>query len=93
MIGKKIKEYREKNGLKQGEFAKKIGVHQSHLSDMESGKKQLGIILIRRLVKEYGFSVYDFFEDIIQENKSDLPTEKCVTLIVPKGIIVKVITE
>ena len=40
-ICERFKQVREKTGLKQGEFAKKIKTTQGHVSDIENGRKNV----------------------------------------------------
>ena len=37
-LGKRVKEYREKNNIDQKDFAEKIDVTQPYLSHLENGK-------------------------------------------------------
>ena len=45
----RIREYRLKAGLSQNALAKKAGVSQSHISELESGEKKVGLAIAQKL--------------------------------------------
>lgn len=45
----KIREYRLKAGLSQNALAKRAGVSQSHISELESGEKRVGLEIAQKL--------------------------------------------
>ena len=55
-IGRRIRELR---GLytNQGEFAKRIGVSQGHLSRIERGEKEIGAQILLNIGKVFGISI------------------------------------
>lgn len=60
-IGSAIKDTREKRNIRQGEFAKLIGVSQTYLSQIENGKKAPSLELIRTAAETLGFPVFFLF--------------------------------
>jgi DNA-binding XRE family transcriptional regulator len=44
---------RYRDGLKQSELAEKIGINQSHISEMENGKRPIGKTTARKLAKVF----------------------------------------
>lgn len=56
---KRLQEAREHSGLSQASVAKKLGVHQATVSDIECGQRRFDIDLLQKLLKIYGdpFSV------------------------------------
>lgn len=50
-LGKRIKEYREKNNIEQKEFAQKIEVTQPYLSHLENGKLEASERVQKRILK------------------------------------------
>lgn len=50
-LGKRVKEYREKNNIDQKEFAEKIDVTQPYLSHLENGKIEASERLKNRILK------------------------------------------
>jgi len=55
-IGDRIKEIREKLGLNQGEFAKRLNFSQGALSDFEANKKHIADKYIRLICLEFGIN-------------------------------------
>lgn len=52
---------RKHNGLKQAEFAEKIGIKQAYLSELETGKKPLPTTLYNTLIEVFGEETCDNF--------------------------------
>lgn len=55
-----VKHMREKAGMNQSQLAKKIGISQSHLSEIENGTKNPSIKVLEKLTEELGFSADEF---------------------------------
>lgn len=49
--GAALKGVRAKEGLSQNELAEKLGIPQSHVSDMEHGRRTIGKNMAKRLAK------------------------------------------
>lgn len=56
-IGKKVKTLRISRDLYQSELAQRVGVTQTHISDIENGKKTPSLDLIIRISNSLGCSV------------------------------------
>lgn len=50
IIGVKIKLYREQKNMTQYQLAEAVDISVSHMSDIENGKKEMGIGIFRRIV-------------------------------------------
>jgi len=50
-LGKRVKEYREKNNIDQKDFAEKIDVTQPYLSHLENGKIEASERVQKRIMK------------------------------------------
>jgi DNA-binding XRE family transcriptional regulator len=48
-LGKLLREYRTEAGLTQAEMAKRLGISPAHLSDVELGRRALGIQKLAKL--------------------------------------------
>ena len=48
-----VKGIRNREGLNQKDFAKKIGISQSDLSKIENGKHRVGKIIANRIIKKF----------------------------------------
>lgn len=60
--GDMVREAREKNRLSQTEFARRIGISQSHLSDVERGAKAVSRTVAMKLQKLFGLSAQALME-------------------------------
>lgn len=56
-IGKKVKILRISHDLYQSELAERVGVTQTHISDIENGKKTPSLDLIIKISNSLGCSV------------------------------------
>ncbi|CAI3596434.1 MULTISPECIES: helix-turn-helix domain-containing protein [Clostridium] len=52
MLGEKIKQSRKELGLTQQEFAKKLGISRSNLSDIENGRNKAGNLKLLSKISE-----------------------------------------
>jgi transcriptional regulator with XRE-family HTH domain len=67
--GKRIKQAVFESGLSQHKFAKQIGVKQSQLSQWITGKRNIGIRSLRRIMSATGKSFEFFTQDEIDINR------------------------
>lgn len=51
-----LRGFREREGLSQGNLAKKIGAKQNHISEMESGKRAIGKAVAKKLAEVFNTS-------------------------------------
>ena len=63
LIGQRIRELREKKGLKQKEIAEASGMNASFLSKVENAGKKISAFQINRILEAMGYSQGDLFED------------------------------
>ena len=56
-ISSRFKEFREKLGLTQHDFAKNLGVEQAAISKIENGRRQLDIGLLRSLLEVFQIDI------------------------------------
>ena len=50
-LGKRIRELREAKGWTQVEMAAYLGINRGHLSDLESGKREVGLLMLQTIAK------------------------------------------
>lgn len=77
-ISARIIELREKNGYTTNKLAKKAGIGQSTLREIEIGLKQPNIVTLERICSAINIRLSEFFTDETQE----LPLE--IELIIEK---------
>ena len=60
-IPNKIREFRKEKGWRQVDLAQKLGILQSEVSDIETGKRKPNIYLAKRIAKVLGKDVNEVF--------------------------------
>lgn len=64
-LGKRIQELRkEKTGLSQEKFALQIDMDRSYFASVESGKRNISIVNIKRIADGLGVSLSELFEGV-----------------------------
>lgn len=56
-FGKHLKKLREKQGFNQLQFRENCGIENSHLSRLESGKREPGLYMLELIAKGLGITV------------------------------------
>ena len=72
LLGRKIKEYRNKIGLTQAQLAEIVNVDNKHISCIENGKNFPSADLLGRLAKAFNTEPKNLFEFYHLQNISDL---------------------
>jgi transcriptional regulator with XRE-family HTH domain len=70
----RIREFRKKAGLSQGELGEKVGLHQTHIGNLENGRRELTFEWARRIAKALGVRLVDLLSD--QDNPDRLSDEE-----------------
>ena len=66
-VGKVIKIKRIEKDLKVKELASKVDITEQYMSNIEHGKRNPSLKLLKKLAKELGCSVYEFIEEWYKE--------------------------
>ncbi len=61
LLGQKIKELRVKTGDSQEKFALKINMDRTYYASVESGKRNISIINIKKIADGLGVSLQELF--------------------------------
>jgi transcriptional regulator with XRE-family HTH domain len=80
-VGKRIQEARTKSGLSVKQLAKKLGVAESFLSDVEVGRRIINEALIKKAEAVLGLSLSeDIYEEVDEpvENIKEMSTNKII---------------
>ena len=72
-VGKVIKIKRIEKDLKVKELASKVEITEQYMSNIEHGKRNPSLKLLKKLAKELGCSVYEFIEE---QNKGMIEDEQ-----------------
>jgi len=63
-IGKRIKEKRSNQGISQEKFALTINMDRTYLASVESGKRNISIINLEKIINGFGCTFEDFFKGL-----------------------------
>lgn len=63
-VGNRIKELRKIEGISQEKLAFKAELDRTYVAGVESGKRNLSIKSLEKIVKALGVSFEDFFKNI-----------------------------
>ena len=64
LLGQRIKELRIKTGDSQEKFALKINMDRTYYASVESGKRNISIINIKKIADGLGISLYELFQGL-----------------------------
>ena len=76
LIGQRIKDIRMRAGLSQSKAAEAIGVAQSHMSNIETGRSHVTMENLMALRDVFGVKMADFFVDLDYPKQEGEGTEK-----------------
>ena len=57
----RLREVRIKKGLRQSDLAKRVGVFQSEISEIETGERKPSVYLAKRIARALGVSLDELF--------------------------------
>jgi putative transcriptional regulator len=57
----KIRVFRKEKGLRQVDLAKELGIFQSEVSDLETGKRKPNIYFAKKIAKVLGKDINEIF--------------------------------
>ena len=63
-FGQRIRELRQKTGLSQEKFALMIGMDRTYFSSVESGKRNISLINIKKIADGLEITVDKLFENL-----------------------------
>ena len=63
-IGLRIRELRNTTELSQEEFALKIEMDRTYLASVESGKRNISIVNLEKIIKGLNITFAEFFENM-----------------------------
>ena len=63
-VGRRIRVIRDERGYTQAQLADFALLAREHLSELENGRKEVGIRTLERLVEALGSTFSDFFREI-----------------------------
>ncbi len=66
LFGQRVRVLRQKTGLSQEKFALKIEMDRTYFSSVESGKRNISLLNIKKIADGLEISVDKLFEDLKQ---------------------------
>lgn len=63
-LGKRIRELRQQTGLSQEKFALKIGMDRTYFASVETGKRNIAIVNIKKIADGLGVTLSDLFAEL-----------------------------
>lgn len=75
LLGKRIREYRQRNKLTQSQLAEQLGIDDKHLSRIELGKNMPNPNVLFALSAIFNIEIKDLFEFNHLKNTSELRQE------------------
>lgn len=63
-IGLRIRELRNTTGLSQEKFALKIEMDRTYLASVESGRRNISIVNLEKIIKGLNITFAEFFENM-----------------------------
>ena len=74
-LGKRVKLLRMEKGINQTDMAQSIGLSQTNLSNMESGRTAITMQNLFKIQKVLNCNMSDFFVDFDAENNKEIKQE------------------
>ena len=63
-VGKRIKVLRTEQGLSQEKLAFKAGIDRTYIASVESGKRNISIVNLEKIINSLDTTFADFFKNI-----------------------------
>ena len=63
-LGKRIQELRKKTGLSQEKFALSIGMDRTYFASVESGKRNVSVLNIKKIADGLNVTISDLFMNL-----------------------------
>jgi len=70
-FGKAVRHFREHIGISQEELALRCGLHRTYVSDIERGKRNIGLLNIYSIAKGLSISLEELFKEVSRFNSHD----------------------
>lgn len=70
-FGRRVRELCQQTGLSQEKFALTIGMDRTYYSSVESGKRNISLLNIKKLADGFGIPVADLFPKNMLDEEED----------------------
>lgn len=69
-FGERVRRYRAERGLSQAELARRVPIHDTYLSDVENGRRNVALTNIVRIAKALGVDAGKLIEGIAPDPRA-----------------------
>jgi transcriptional regulator with XRE-family HTH domain len=73
IIGQRIKQLREKNGISQKDLAFESNLDRSYIASVENGQRNISIVNITKIASALKVSLKEFFNDEVFNHTAGSP--------------------
>ena len=63
-FGKRLRYLREKAGMSQGDLSHNFGIDRGHVSDLENGKKRVGLAMLETLADGFRITISELMKGV-----------------------------
>lgn len=63
-VGQRIRQLRKRRGWRQLDLAEQAGMHPVHVSDLEQGRREVGLRHLGAISRAFGLTLSQFLEGI-----------------------------
>ncbi len=61
-VGRRIRQLRRNRGMRQIDLVEKASISKTHLSDLENGRREIGLLMIEKLANAFGVHPADILK-------------------------------
>lgn len=63
-LGKRVRSLRRRKGWTQVEMAVHLGINRGHLSDLEAGKREVGLLMLQIIARGLGTTMAELLKGL-----------------------------
>jgi transcriptional regulator with XRE-family HTH domain len=75
-FGKAVRHFREQQGISQEELAHRCGLHRTYISDVERGKRNIGLGSIGAIADALGITLVSLFKEMSRQESKSIKAKK-----------------
>ena len=64
ILGERIRQLRNKHGVRQEKFALQIGMDRTYFASVERGKRNISLLNIKKIADGFNISIAELFENM-----------------------------
>ena len=63
-LGERIRQLRQERGWRQIDLAEEAGIHENYVSDLELGRKEIGLRTLQTLAQAFAMTAADLLKSV-----------------------------